>query len=216
MQVELAGEKLMLSPNKAMFWISERKLIVSDLHLGKVSHFRRNGISVPTQARFSNLIQLELLIREFEPQSVLFLGDLFHSNYNLEWDEFGRFIQAFEQVDFELVEGNHDIMHPKHYQKYQIKVYANGLISGPFIFTHIPLDQHGHHYNLSGHIHPGVRLTGKGRQSLKLPCFYFGEHSGILPAFGDFTGKFMLKPNRKDRIYVVTGQQVIDMSAEKK
>ncbi len=55
----------------------------------------------------------------------------------------------------------------------------------------------------SGHVHPGVRLQGKGKQSLSLPCFHFTEKQCIMPAFGEFTGKFIIKPNGKDRVYVI-------------
>ena len=45
-------------------------------------------------------------------------------------------------------------------------------------------------YTMSGHLHPGVILKGKGRQALKLPCFVVGKHQLILPAFSIFTGLY--------------------------
>ncbi len=43
-------------------------------------------------------------------------------------------------------------------------------------------------YYFSGHIHPGIRIRGMGKQALQFPCFYFGSSYAILPAFGKFTG----------------------------
>ncbi|MDX1667527.1 MAG: hypothetical protein R3350_09870, partial [Saprospiraceae bacterium] len=80
----------------------------------------------------------------------------------------------------------------------------------PFLFSHHP--QEGVEtgwYNLAGHVHPSVFLRGAGRQRLKLPCFYFGEDKGILPAFGYFTGSAVLHPGKKDRIYVIANDSVI-------
>lgn len=217
MHIHVEGEELILSSKKAVFWPKNKLLMVSDLHLGKVSHFRKNGISVPTEARFSNLIQLELLIDEFAPETVLFLGDLFHSDYNLEWEEFGRFLQKFSTIRFVLVEGNHDRLAPHQYQKFGIEVVVGSLAIPPFIFTHIPVDEPPvNGYVISGHIHPGVVLKGKGKQRLRLPCFFFSPRQAILPAFGDFTGKYTLEPTQKDRVFVIAGTAIKDMSPQPK
>jgi hypothetical protein len=38
---------------------------------------------------------------------------------------------------------------------------------------------------------------------LRLPCFHFGAHCGVLPAFGDFTGMHVVRPEAGDRVFVV-------------
>lgn len=80
---------------------------------------------------------------------------------------------------------------------------------GAFIFSHIPLEEPGEGFNLAGHIHPGVRLRGMGRQQVTLPCFYFGEGQGLLPAFGAFTGLGLIHPKNTDAVYVITENEVI-------
>ena len=47
------------------------------------------------------------------------------------------------------------------------------------------------------------------RQRLRLPCFYFGERSGVLPAFGAFTGLSMLRPANGDHCFVIAEDQVL-------
>ena len=37
-------------------------------------------------------------------------------------------------------------------------------------------------------------LGGRANDRLRLPCFHFGEHVGVLPAFGAFTGMHALRP----------------------
>jgi DNA ligase-associated metallophosphoesterase len=211
MQISVRGKILHILPQRALLWKSKKTLIISDLHLGKISHFRKNGIGIPSSARFNNLIQLEKLILNHHPKEVWFLGDLFHSTYNLEWDEFGKFVSAFEDVDFTLVEGNHDILKPHHYARYNIKTTPE-IRTDELLFTHEPDDSGSDHYNIYGHIHPGVKLKGKGRQSMKLPCFYFGQSHGILPAFSDLTGKYILKPKPRDRVFVTTNDEVIEVT----
>ena len=57
----------------------------------------------------------------------------------------------------------------------------------PFLACHVPVSPPTG-YALCGHIHPGVRLSGSGGQSERLPCFVLGRRRAILPAFGGFTG----------------------------
>jgi metallophosphoesterase superfamily enzyme len=66
-------------------------------------------------------------------------------------------------------------------------------------------------YNLAGHFHPGVRLHGKGRQSLMLPCFYFGKRKGLLPAFGSFTGLAAIKPKEGERVYAIVSKSIVEI-----
>jgi metallophosphoesterase superfamily enzyme len=141
---------------------------------------------------------------------------LFHSHYNPEWESFGELIKHFRSTSFELVIGNHDIMSDQQYSRKGIVVHQQ-LRVGPFLLTHHPLEESRRtetegspgYYNLAGHLHPGVTLRGGGRQSVTLPCFYFGRHSGLLPAFGAFTGLARIKPRKEDKVYVIADEKII-------
>jgi metallophosphoesterase superfamily enzyme len=63
-------------------------------------------------------------------------------------------------------------------------------------------------YVLAGHLHPACHLRGAGADSLRLPCFLFGPHGAILPAFGAFTGHATVRPQPDERAYVVGGDRV--------
>ena len=69
----------------ALFWEKHSILLISDVHLGKVSHFRKYGAAVPQQAVQQNFDALTAVVEHFKPKSILFLGDLFHSAINIEW-----------------------------------------------------------------------------------------------------------------------------------
>jgi metallophosphoesterase superfamily enzyme len=81
---------------------------------------------------------------------------------------------------------------------------------GPFALRHEPRVESGA-YVLAGHIHPGITVRGPGRERLRLPCFAFGSRVGILPAFGEFTGTALTEPGPDDRIYVVAGDDVVQV-----
>lgn len=205
---EIKGEKLFLLPEKAIYWAAKKMLLIADLHLGKSAHFRKNGIAVPNEAEQKNWLLLHKLFKEYEPERVCFLGDLFHSTHNKEWEVFGELIESYPNIAFELVQGNHDILLPELYEKLGFKVQQS-LVEEPFLFTHEPLQQKGAYYNLAGHVHPGVQLKGKGNQRHRAACFYFNETGGILPAFGSFTGLYNIKPKKNDQVFVVAGEVVI-------
>ncbi|MGC3948783.1 MAG: ligase-associated DNA damage response endonuclease PdeM [Chryseolinea sp.] len=217
METTIAGEQLHLFPQKAIFWPSRRILFVADLHLGKVNHFRRAGIPVPTRANDRNLELIMDLVNTTRPDRFVCLGDLFHSHYNPEWETFGELIKHFRSTSFELVMGNHDIMSDQQYRRKGIVVHDQ-LCIAPFLLTHHPpepenlesqIQKFQMQYSLAGHLHPGVTMRGAGRQSVTLPCFYFGRNAGLLPAFGAFTGLARIKPVKEDKVYVIADEKVI-------
>ena len=46
---------------------------------------------------------------------------------------------------------------------------------------------------------------------LRLPCFWFGAHVGVLPAFGTFTGMHPIKPAKGERIFAADRRRVIEL-----
>ena len=215
MHLEVKNLSFELLPQKALYWPSEKILLIADLHLGKVNHYRKAGYPVPTRANDENTTILIDLLNHYKPARMLFLGDLFHSHYNEEWEVLGQVIRHFTSTSFELVMGNHDIMSTLQYDRHGVKVHKEELQIGSLLLTHAPLEQPPNDvYNLAGHIHPGARLYGKGRQALILPCFYFGKKQGLLPAFGSFTGLYPVRVMKGDQVYVIVEGEVIEVGKE--
>jgi len=210
MEIELLNEKAVLLPQKALWLKTKKTLLLADLHFGKINHFRKSGIPVPARANDKNTEALIAVVQATKPDRVIFLGDLFHSHYNEEWEVVGQIRKHFVNCAFELVLGNHDILSELQYERNNLKVYLNELREGDLILTHEPMTHVPMgSYNLSGHLHPGVQLRGTGRQAVTLPCFYFGKNQGILPAFGSFTGLARIQPKKEDRIFVIADDKII-------
>ncbi|MGB3774209.1 MAG: ligase-associated DNA damage response endonuclease PdeM [Leeuwenhoekiella sp.] len=207
-EISILEKTFFLHPCGVIFWPEKSMLLIADVHLGKVSHFRKFGSAVPQQAVKSNFNALTRVIEDFEPEIVCFLGDLFHSSFNKEWLLFEKWIHTRDEK-FILVAGNHDIISPAHYGIVGMKM-ASELIIGDFLLTHHPTERKGF-FNFSGHIHPGIRLSGLGRQTLKLSCFFKSENQLILPAFGTFTGNYYLKPEPGDAVFAITKNEVIQV-----
>lgn len=209
-RLHLKGQRLWLLPQKAIYWEKKKMLLIADPHLGKAGHFRKNGIPVPENVNATNLQLLERLVQSVETEHLIILGDLFHSRRNMEWDHFLKWRSRHSELEVTLVIGNHDILPEKTYHASRLNLFKKLRID-PFLLVHdlntVGSDRKSD-FLLSGHIHPAVRLTGKGRQAIKLPCFYFGTDRAILPAFGKFTGTHLIKPGPEDRVFAVIERQV--------
>lgn len=210
MTISICNENLILLANKAIYWPSKEILLIADLHLGKARHFRANGLAVPTEVEKTNWNKLSALLHELHPKKVLLLGDLFHSSYNQEVANFKAFIANFQHISFELIIGNHDVLGLGTYEDMNLIVHKDQLSISPFLFTHEPLATvPDNYYNLAGHIHPSVMMKGKGKIKQRFSCFYFTEKVGLFPAFGAFTGTAEVKPNKKDRVFIIAENEVI-------
>ncbi|TDQ11130.1 ligase-associated DNA damage response endonuclease PdeM [Pedobacter metabolipauper] len=211
MIVNCSGESLVLSKERAIYWEREHMLIISDLHIGKSAHFRKSGIQVPDTVGTTDLQRLSSLLEEFKPKILLVTGDMFHNKINSDALAFSVWRKNFPELSVILIKGNHDALKNSDYADLNIEVHQKELLCKPFRFIHDKPTVFDEYYNISGHIHPGVAIYGKAKQQLKFPCFYFGEHCSVLPAFSVFTGLKMLKPEEGDRFYAITPGKVIQV-----
>jgi DNA ligase-associated metallophosphoesterase len=205
-------QNLFLLPEKAIYWEEQQTLIVADIHLGKVGHFRKAGIAIPKKMEQDDLAELSDLVYRYSPKTILLLGDLFHSDLNNDWDWLVLWRSLFSDLRMILVLGNHDILNKTLYSDLKFELYSY-FDAGPFRFSHEPLEKSllaklGL-YVICGHIHPGVVLEGAGRQMITLSCFHFGKKQAILPAFGKFTGKVRMKNSKEDRIFAVLKDRIV-------
>lgn len=207
----LHDQHLWLSPLRALFWEEQKTLIASDLHFGKTGHFRKAGIAVPQAVYKEDLQRLVALLHHFRPESLLVVGDFFHSRANTELDLFSRWRADFTHLDVVLVRGNHDILHDKWYAQNNIRVVEETLTLAPFLFSHDRCEDSPGLYGFCGHLHPGISLQGAGRQSLRLPCFYFGRSHCILPAFSKFTGTVAVDPRRDEQVYAIVENKLMKL-----
>lgn len=186
--LSLAGECLAPLASGALWWASERMLIVSDLHLGRSERAARNGNGLlPPYETRDTLERLALAISEMGPRIILSLGDSFDD------------LEAAGAVRHEVVErlaslaagrkwiwiaGNHDPgpldLPGTHLSEHR---------SGGLVFRHIadPAHRAIDGGEISGHYHPKARLWLRGSHIAR-PCFLSDAARVILPAFGTYTG----------------------------
>jgi len=215
----IENQNLLLIPEKAIFWIEKKILLIADLHLGKVGHFRKSGIPIPRELEQEDLAVLSDLILAYQPEELLILGDFFHSHMNSDWNWIALWRQQFPHLRIHLVKGNHDLLKEEDWRSMEIEMHENILEIPPFSFCHHPPVISDHTipktYYFCGHIHPAYILKGMAGQSKRLPCFYVEPGLAILPSFGRFTGGHALKRKVNSQIYLISGQDIIKLPSKK-
>ena len=111
LSIPIKNQEFVLHHSGGVFWAQKSMLLISDVHLGKVGHFRKFGAAVPQKAIHKNFILLDEIVNHFQPFQVCFLGDLFHSSLNKEWQLFENWVEK-TPTEIILVAGNHDIIAP--------------------------------------------------------------------------------------------------------
>ncbi len=207
------NNRFILSADRTMYWEDEKALIVSDLHFGKTGHFRKHGIGIPQNVFKEDLQRLFAAIQYHRAEKIIIVGDMFHSRSNSEHDLFLKWRLDLPQVSFHLVMGNHDILPGKFYEAARLTTHSMQMRLRDFVFTHdmqdVTVDENLFYF--SGHIHPGIRMAGPGRQALQVPCFYFNHQYAILPAFGKFTGTHPVAVSKTDKVFALAANKVLSL-----
>ena len=207
--IELAGERVLLLPEKALYWPAQKMLVIADIHCGKAASFRAQGVPVPRGTTTQNLDALDALMAEHDTVEIVFLGDFLHAKAAhasatlaamLAWRERNR------QLRLTLVRGNHDLRAGDPAASLGIAMVDEPHTVGAFSFCHHP-DIWGPGYVLAGHVHP-VYILSSRLDSLRLPCFLAGPTRMILPSFGAFTGGHPVNPDAGEHVYVSSGEAV--------
>lgn len=212
-EVMAGTESFWLLPQLAAYWPRTKTLLIADAHLGKAAAFRNAGVPVPAGTTDFNLQGFSGLIRAVRPARIVFLGDLIHNTAarNAAGAAFIRWREQHGQVEMVLVRGNHDRHAGDPPCEWGVTCVDEPYVIDGIALAHFPQAIAGC-YAIAGHMHPAAHLVGRGRESLRLPCFYFSPEYAILPAFGAFTGMADVAPTPEDRVYVVADAEVLEVT----
>ncbi len=209
--IEIANETLALLPERALYWPRTQTLFIADPHFGKAATFRAHAIPLPMGTTDAELQRLSRALTRTRARRLIILGDLLHTAKGREpsvLDAVSAWRAEQPDLRIQLVRGNHDRHAGDPPPAWEMEIHE-GPTPGPhWVLNHEPL-QPPKGYALVGHLHPAVQLSGPGRQELKLPCFWFGERCGVLPAFSAFVDHGTIRPQRGDQVYVTTEHKVL-------
>jgi len=204
--ITIQTETFTLTNQRALFWKKEKALILSDLHIGKTAHFRKNGIALANHIMKNDLERLSILIEYFQPEKFIVVGDLLHAGNNSDVDEFCTWKNQYSSIKFYLVEGNHDRINSTLEDKLCLNFKENILELSDIVFLH-DFDKSIDKFQITGHIHPGVVLNSSVK-NFRLPCYVKTQNQLLLPAFSEFTGLDTKNLPKGGKFYVFTDSEI--------
>jgi DNA ligase-associated metallophosphoesterase len=180
-----SGHELMALPQGALFWPARRALLVADLHLEKASWFARLGQMLPPYDSIATLSDLAAIAASTAAEEIWCLGDSFHDAAGCDRlpSQARDLLTALTAATrWTWITGNHDPGFADHCGG---RIVAEAEVDG-LILRH-EADPAETRPELSGHFHPKLRITHRGRQ-VSRRCFVATGTKLILPAFGSLTG----------------------------
>ncbi|MFC4276532.1 ligase-associated DNA damage response endonuclease PdeM [Achromobacter aloeverae] len=213
--VEVAGERVYLLPQRALWWPARGALLLADPHFGKAAAYRLLGQPVPAGTTAATLARLDMLIAVLPVRLCVVLGDFLHARAARAPATLAA-LEAWRArhpgLRRVLVRGNHDSRAGDPPPELGFEVVDEPYRLGPYDCRHHPPVQGATsvgRYAWAGHLHPSHVLSGRGRDSVRLPCFVLDEDHGVLPAFGAFTGTWPVESRQGRRIFVVAQDRVL-------
>ena len=188
-------------------------LILADLHLGFEYELLQKGISIPSQTK-RILEKIKMLISEFNPEKLLFLGDVKHSIVSpsfYEKKELFNFFKELSETISEIIitKGNHDGDIEKYIPKNITLAPGAGVRIAKFGFAHghayISRELLKCKYLFLAHEHPAIEFKDRFGYKIVEPCWIISkpfkkrfeerfqakckiEKAIILPAFNHIIG----------------------------
>ena len=200
LELNLNGESLFADPRGCLFWPKEQLLVVSDLHLEKGSSLAvRRGIMIPPYDTHVTLETLALCIADWQPKTVVSLGDSFHdddASARLPQSCYLALAQLMEAREWIWISGNHDPTPPEQLGG----TFCSEMSFGNLNFVHEPQADFNRG-EIAGHLHPAAKLRIRGK-TLRRRCFAGDGERLILPAFGAFTGGLNLADSAFEDLFV--------------
>ncbi|MDF0543009.1 ligase-associated DNA damage response endonuclease PdeM [Sphingobium sp. H39-3-25] len=183
----------------ALFWPARRALLLADLHFEKASWFARLGQHLPPYDSRATLDAVVALVEQTGAGELWCLGDSFHDMAGaarMDAETRGRLRGLTDRLDWHWITGNHDIglqqggLHDR-----EISPDAQAMIGGTVlpeavvegIVLRHEADPAETRPEISGHFHPKLRLSLRGRH-VSRRCFVRTPRKLLMPAFGALTG----------------------------
>lgn len=214
LSLTIAGETLVLHPERAVLWPARRTVIVADTHFGKSGLFRHHGFAVPAGSDEHDRRRLSDLVQQSQASRLLILGDFLHAPLDADGRDardLTLWSESLSATEICVIAGNHDRGARRRWLA-PVTWLEGDLLDPPFRFLHDAgpdaLEARPE-FTLSGHIHPVVRLGGLRKRAPRVPIFWLRRHGLVLPSFGVFTGGYVVTPAAGESVFAVGSESVV-------
>jgi putative SbcD/Mre11-related phosphoesterase len=202
---------LILDSRLALFHRSERWLAVADLHYGYEISQRQRGYLFPFWGMQTIEDRLRELVRDYEPASLILVGDIVHSG--VVESEAMRFLADLARLgpDLFLVRGNHD----RGLRQLNLQ---NSIVVGSYLFHHghFLADCDPNTVQIVGHFHPSWMFADDAGNRLRLPALVRVDNQIVLPAFSPWAAGGRLTLQTDGELWVCSKNRVFRVPGETK
>lgn len=193
--LEASGQALWLLPEKAIFLPESDTLVLADAHVNA-----------------ETLQVLNALVKRLEATRIIFLGDFLHAARSdpavmaavMRWRE------RHGALELTLVRSRLEMRIVEPPVALDIQTFDEPLMHRGLVLCHRPQPVAGH-FVLAGYVCPCVSVGGRAHDWHRLPSFWFSPLSGVLPAFGTFTGMQAVRAAQGERIFACAGERVVEL-----
>lgn len=199
----LVAHEILLDGRLALFHQRECWLVVADLHFGYELSQRAAGRLVPLWGMASISERLLQLIAEYQPKSLIILGDLVHDQTAAVAARtlLERIRDSCETI---VVAGNHDRQLRGKFELFESWETERFLFHHGHCVTE-PADR----IQIIGHHHPAATITDGAGLRLKCPAFIQQSRCWILPAFSPWASGTTWKQEQPARVWLCTPERIL-------
>lgn len=193
-----------LDARLAIWLASVRVLVVADLHWGYVESHRAQGNLLPAWGDQDIAARLDALIRDYQPEEMIWLGDSLHS---LAGRTAAEDFLSSTPVAVTVVTGNHDAR--------WTRAAARPTVTRAGFFLHHgdrPLPVPEALTEVVGHHHPAFVWTDGAGARLKLPALVIGARRWVLPAFSPWAAGGAWRAAPGETVYAIGTKRIFTVS----
>ncbi len=215
LNMDWAGRRWELRPERALVNHDSRTVVVADLHLGKTDRFALPG-DPATELAGEVLDRLARVCEATAAESLVVLGGFFHARWCATpavMEALARWRDRVSYLDIYNVRGGGEGF-AGDLPGAGVEMWEGPVRDGDVTYAHEPVVREKG-FVLAGRAHPAVAvgggLAGQGKRA-RVPAFVFGERLALLPAFGSLSGMTAIRACGGDRVYAVVRGRVADVS----
>ena len=182
-RILLGGKAFIADQTGALYWPSEKTLIVADLHLEKGSYLTEDGVVLPPYDTASAFEKLEEALDRYDPPRVIALGDSFcgGEDVRLSAHDADWLHDLIEDREWYWVNGPAQALVPEGFGGTVLPHLSLGGIKFRYEPVRAPVS-----HEIAGRMHPVAQVMEYGH-AMRGRCFVSNGMRLILPSIGAYS-----------------------------